>query len=268
MQERHHNRKQYFEEQGVTTSRYVIPYIETHRPVTDTTRILEIGCGEGGNLMPFVERGCEVVGVDLKPQQIEKANRFSVELYPAGKARFLAQNIYDSTPEDLGTFDIIMLRDVIEHLPNQEQFMAHMKTFLKPKGVVFFGFPPWRMPFGGHQQICHSKFLSKVPYFHLLPRFLYRAVLKLFGEPQGIIDELMDIQSTQISIHRFERIVASNDYRFAKKTLYLINPNYEVKFGLTKREQYGFIKAIPYFKDFLTTCYYCLIEQNETTDTK
>ena len=68
-----------------------------------------------------------------------------------------------------GLFDIIVLKDVIEHIHDQAKLIGWMKNFLKPGGIVFFGFPPWYMPFGGHQQMCHSK-ISRLPYIHLLPR--------------------------------------------------------------------------------------------------
>ena len=70
MQERHINRDRYFEEQAQTTRKYYIPYIK--RIVGDLPeKVLEVGCGEGGNLLPFAESGCEIVGVDIAA--LEKA---------------------------------------------------------------------------------------------------------------------------------------------------------------------------------------------------
>lgn len=263
MQERHRNRKQYFEEQGLTTERYVIPYIKNVKELSAKSRILEVGCGEGGNLSPFIERGCEVVGVDINSRQIAKAKVFIKEKFDADNISLLDNNIYDMGPDDIGLFDIVMLRDVIEHIPGQDRFMKHLKSLLKPDGVVFFGFPPWRMPFGGHQQVCHSKVLSKLPYFHLLPMPLYKIVLKIFGESEGKINSLQEIKETGISIRRFHSIVENNDYKFLKKTFFLINPNYEVKFGLKKREQFKLIEYLPYFRDFLTTCCYCVVGKRQ-----
>ncbi|MEY4292671.1 MAG: hypothetical protein RIQ61_1048, partial [Bacteroidota bacterium] len=37
---------------------------------------------------------------------------------------------------------------------------------------------------------------------------------------------------------------------------YLINPIYKYKFGLNARVQFAFIKAIPFVRNFLTTCVY------------
>lgn len=265
MQERHDDRKSYFDEQGITTKKYVIPYIEHVRKIEKGTRVLEIGCGEGGNLSPFIDLECEVVGIDLSGKQIENAKRFIAEAYGNPNVQLLNRDIYDVSQEEVGQFDVIFLRDVIEHIPDQNTFMNHMKSFIKPDGVIFFGFPPWTMPFGGHQQICHSRFLSKLPYFHLFPNIMYRSFLKMFGEKQSTIDSLMEIKDTGIGINKFQKIVRSNNYRFVKKDLYFINPNYETKFGLKPRLQSKIIGSIPYFRDFFTTCMYCVVENEKTT---
>ena len=75
MQERHINRDRYFEEQAQTTRKYYIPYIK--QIVGDLPeKVLEVGCGEGGNLLPFAESGCEIVGVDIASLRIEQARTF------------------------------------------------------------------------------------------------------------------------------------------------------------------------------------------------
>lgn len=258
MQERHKNRKQYFDEQGITTTKYVIPYIEEVMPITSKTRVLEIGCGEGGNLMPFVERGCSVVGVDLNELQIQRANTFFQETAPTSDATFIYKDIYE-IGDTIGKFDLIMMRDVIEHIHDQDKFMGYLKSFLKPEGKVFFGYPPWRMPFGGHQQICRNKWLSKLPYFHLFPKPFYKTILSSFGESEKTIEELLEIKDTGISISRFESLVKKHNYTFYNQTLFFINPNYEIKFGLTPRPLPSALGYVPYFKDFYTTCMYCVI---------
>ena len=65
MQERHKNRQQYFKELTETSRRYFIPYIQKHYAIKAGMNVLEIGCGEGGNLLPFAEMGCNVTGVDI-----------------------------------------------------------------------------------------------------------------------------------------------------------------------------------------------------------
>ena len=65
MQSRQLNRRQYFNELATTSEKYFIPYIKRYRQVGKGTKVLEIGCGDGGNLLPFSRMGCDVVGVDM-----------------------------------------------------------------------------------------------------------------------------------------------------------------------------------------------------------
>ena len=36
--------------------------------------VAEIGCGEGGNLKPFLDLGCHIVGIDIAENKIENLN--------------------------------------------------------------------------------------------------------------------------------------------------------------------------------------------------
>ena len=247
-----------FDQQVDNSLSYVLPFIAHTKPLGPGTTVFEVGTAEGGVLRPFMQQGCTCVGVDLAPQRIELAKSFLAEEVRAGKVELLCQNIYDADFLDRfkNSFDVIILKDVIEHVPEQEKFVPYLKKFLKPGGVIFFGFPPWYMPFGGHQQVCRKKWASVLPYYHILPRPLYRGILKMAGEDKVVIDELMEIKDTQITIERFERIVKQSDLKVLHKQHYLINPIYKYKFGLKPRNQWAPLSWIPYFRDFVTTCVY------------
>jgi len=259
MQERHKNRLLYFNEQVYTTENYVIPFIERRKTITADSHVLEIGCGEGGNLKPFLDKGCQCTGIDLNSEQISRAKTFFADHAHVDKLRLIDSDIYDIDPAE-HQYDVIMLRDVIEHIHDQERFMRILPKFLKPHGVVFFAFPPWMMPFGGHQQICTSK-LSKVPYVHLLPMTWYKQLMHVCGENDGKIEALAEIKETGITLERFERILRHEGYTMLEKELYFINPNYEVKFHLRPRKSLPLLRSIPYLRDFYITAGYYLVTQ-------
>lgn len=264
MQQRHKDRKLYFDEQSFTTEKYVIPYIEKQKRLCPETSVLEIGCGEGGNLKPFADRGCQCLGIDLNRQQIENAERFFAPHPNVHKVSFICSDIYDITPPPANQkYDVIMMRDVIEHIHNQEKFMGFLKGFLKKDGVVFCAFPPWYMPFGGHQQVCKSPTVSKLPYIHLLPESLYRFLLEKNGETEATVDALLEIKETGITLERFERICHNEKYRILDKTYFFINPNYEIKFRLKPAKCWPVFRAVRYLRDFYVTAGYYLIEQND-----
>jgi len=257
MQKRHIDPLRYLNEQIVSTQKHIVPFIQQIKSITAGMQVLEIGCGEGGNLKPFLDLGCICTGVDFSTPKIEKGKAYYANHQFASNITFISEDIY-KTNNFQAKFDLIIVRDVIEHIHDQDKFLGLMKTLIAPNGVAFFAFPPWQNPFGGHQQICESKILAALPYYHLLPVSIYKILLKLFGEKDGKIASLLEIKETGISLERFEKLVAKNGYKQLKRTLYLINPNYEIKFGLKPRVLSEAF-AIPYFRNFITTCGYYLI---------
>ena len=261
MQARQFSRKQYFEEQSYTTEKFVIPFIEEIMSISEVLKIAEVGCGEGGNLKPFLDRGCNLVGIDLSSWKISLANEFFDDHPLRNKLKLINKDIYELKDDENLKFDLIILRDTLEHIQDQDFFLEYLKSFLKPGGKVFLAFPAWRMPFGGHQQMCHSKILSVLPFFHILPGALYRLLLKIFGEPKDSIEHLMGIKQTKISIQKFKKICVKRNYKIEKLTYYLINPNYEIKFKLRPRKLPYFLNII-YLRDFFVTTLYCIISEN------
>jgi 2-polyprenyl-3-methyl-5-hydroxy-6-metoxy-1,4-benzoquinol methylase len=260
MFEFHADRKRYFDIQVSNATAYVLPFIEEQFPVQSGMRVLEVGCGEGGVLKAFTDRGCTGVGVEFDQIRIQWGKEWMKKEMEDGLLHFLARDIYDvDAVEELGgQFDIIILKDVIEHIHDQPRLIGRLKLFLKPEGVIFFGFPPWQMPFGGHQQICKNKWLSRLPYYHLLPTLLYRSILKTAGEN---VAEMMEIKQTGISIERFEKICKQQGYTLLHQRHYLLNPIYEWKFGWKPKTQFSWLQAIPYIRNFFTTCVYYTIRK-------
>jgi SAM-dependent methyltransferase len=240
---------------------YIVPFVEKHKTIRPGMRVLEIGCAEAGVLKAFTEKGCIAVGVELDEPRLVLAREFMKKELEEEQISFISKDIYkvDIEKELKGRFDIVILKDVIEHIHNQEKLIGWMKNLLLPGGVIFFGFPPWQMPFGGHQQVMSSKLLSKMPYFHLLPMPLYKGVLKLFKQDVAAFAEIKD---TGISIERFEKIVQTTGYKVVNKTHYFLNPIYTFKFGWKPLHQSAVVSAIPYIRNYLTTCVYYLIAEN------
>ena len=256
MQDGHINRKRYFDELAHSSRTYFLPYLESFFKIDASTRILEIGCGDGGNLLPFAERQCSVMGIDLSEKRIQQAREFFEE--SGCQARFSSLNVFDMTVGD-ELYDVILIHDVIEHIGDKAQMLRHVRRFLAPGGVVFIGFPAWQMPFGGHQQICHSKAASHWPFLHLLPCWLYRRVLKICGESDSCINELLDIKSCATTIEMFEDLAVRTGYAICHRKFWFINPHYEVKFHLRPRVLFPVLAHIPYIRNFFTTsCFYIL----------
>lgn len=259
MQERHKNKPLYFDEQAVTTLKFVVPFIADFMKPHSQATVLEIGCGEAGNLKPFLDLGCKCTGIDISRGRIELAKEFYKNHPNQQNLTLICKDIYKVNPDK--KYDVLIMRDVIEHIPDQKKFMGFVKSFLKSDGKFFLAFPPWQNPFGGHQQVCKSKILSVLPWFHLFPQSIYTFILKVFGESDATIKGLLEIKETGISIERFERILKHENYKTEKRVFYLFNPNYETKFGIKPRKQIKLITSIPRVRNFFTTAMYYLVSK-------
>ncbi len=260
----HKDKKRYFEMQFRTTVEYILPFLEEEIDLHKKLDVLEIGCAEAGVLKAFTNLDHSCIGIELSAYRVNLASDFMAEELKQKKIKFLTKNIYDiNLQEDIGhKFDLIILKDVIEHIPGQEIFMKKIGDFLKVNGKIFFGFPPWQMPFGGHQQICKSKALKHLPYFHLLPMPIFKLFLNMAGEPELTKKEMIEIKQTGISIERFNRIIKKEGYKIDKHQLFFINPIYKYKFNLKVRKQWRWVEKIPIFRNFVSTCAYYLVSKN------
>jgi SAM-dependent methyltransferase len=258
----HGNASIKFQHMFRVTRDYIIPYLETMGVIKPGMEVLEIGCGEGGVLKAFAGYGCNCTGMDLSTSKIENGKVIFAEDEDGSRVHLFSADIYDQSTMDAfrGKFDLIVLKDTIEHIPDQERVMKQLPVYLKPGGKLFFAFPPWNMPFGGHQQTATTK-LGQLPWMHLMPRNVYKSFLKKAGEPEPTIESLLEIHDTGISINRFEKIIKNTGYSVLNRRLYLINPIYRFKFKLTPRVQNSLVAGIPVFRDFVSTTAYYILEK-------
>lgn len=81
------------------------------------TRVLDAGCGNGTMAMLAARRGAEVLALSDTQQELADARRRAKLLGLADKVTFEVQDLRTlSSRTDLGTFDVIMCLEVIEHL--------------------------------------------------------------------------------------------------------------------------------------------------------
>lgn len=258
----HQDKKRYFDIQYKNSKEFIIPFVKKYLEFETALKVMEIGCAEAGVLKAFIEEGHLCTGVELSLERIKTAKQFLKAEVKNNRVTFINHDIFDllENPEYTHQFDLIILKDVIEHLPNQEEFISKLKSFLSPAGFIFFGFPPWQMPFGGHQQMCSNKLAAVLPYYHILPASIYKFLLKIFGESEGTINSLLEIKTTGISIERFKKIVKRTAYKIIAENHFLINPIYKYKFNLKPKRQFKLISAIVYLRNFMTTTSYYLIK--------
>ena len=70
----------YFRDLEITSKEFYISYLSDFTELTPKSRILEVGCGEGGNLVPFAQLGCKVTGIDIAECRIKDAKAYFSEI--------------------------------------------------------------------------------------------------------------------------------------------------------------------------------------------
>lgn len=259
MKDRYSDRRIYFEELAQTSKEYISRYISTYKDIKSCHYVLEIGCGEGGNLVPFAEIGCKVCGIDISIGKIDNARRFFGDMGLNGE--FICSDFirYDIEAH-IGRYDVIIMHDVIEHVEPEDKdaFMSNAKALLKPSGVIMSAFPAWEMPFGGHQQICRNR-LCHLPFIHLLPERWYKGFLKVCREKDDKVYELLSIRRSRMSIESFESLCSRTGLKIKDRTLWLINPHYKAKFGLMPVKLHKYLSCVIWIRNLMSTsCFYIL----------
>jgi len=117
-------------------------------------RMLDFGCGTGASTFALAKilPQTEIVGCELDPSRVELALRMKA-FYAAHNATFRCSPSGDHLPEDIGSFDFVMLSAVYEHLLPQERqiVMPLLWSAMKPGGAIFINQTPYRYsPYEAH----------------------------------------------------------------------------------------------------------------------
>ncbi len=119
-------------------------------PCPDDCRVLEIGCGDGSNLIPMAEAlpQSTFIGIDLGRSHIEKARHFA-EVVGLQNITFHQLDIADFDREE-APFDYIICHGVYSWVPPQiqERILEICARQLTPNGIAYVShnaLPGWHM---------------------------------------------------------------------------------------------------------------------------
>ena len=119
------------EEEGQRqTARGVLDRIERH---SGSGRILDLGCWVGFLLAEARARGWEAKGVE--------PSRFASAYAREKLGLDVVTSELTEIELDPGSFDAIVMADVIEHLPDTAATLAHVRSLLRPGGVLALALP-------------------------------------------------------------------------------------------------------------------------------
>ena len=133
-----------------------------HPAPVEHCRVLELGCGDGSNLIPMavVLTGSEFIGIDRASTPIEKGQAALAELQ-LKNISLERLDVMDLAP-DLGPFDYIIVHGMYAWVPPEvkQQIMSICRTHLKPHGIAYISYNAYP---GGHI----SEMVRNMLLFHL-----------------------------------------------------------------------------------------------------
>jgi SAM-dependent methyltransferase len=163
------------------------------RRVTDRRpRILDVGCGTGGNLVLFSQYG-DAEGVDVSDDALAFCRERGLNQVTKGAGEEL--------PHADNTFDLVTALDVVEHMDDDLAGLREMYRVLRPGGRAFIFVPTFMFLWGVQDDVSNHRRRYRLPelrrlleqagfeierstyanIFFFLPILLVRKFMKLTG---------------------------------------------------------------------------------------
>ncbi|MCU0330512.1 MAG: class I SAM-dependent methyltransferase [Candidatus Kapabacteria bacterium] len=207
----------------------LIPWLRREGVLTDGASIAEIGCAEGGVLMACAEvthgyaLGTDIQGELLSLYSSDIARRVGLDI------TFTQHDvIYEDVPAEWEhRFEVVLLRDVLEHLDDTFVALRNIRRLLKPGGILLITFPPYTSAFGGHQQLLETA-AGKLPFVHMLPRPMFEQIIR--GSSSINTDEVRRLASIRLSAERVRKAARREDYELVDERYFMLRPVFKWKY--------------------------------------
>jgi len=129
--------------------RRILAAVLRRLPLPRPARVLEIGCGTGGNLQMLAGFGrVDAAEMDEYAIAIARAQGSGADVRRGW--------LPDAMPfEPAGQYDVICLFDVLEHIEDDESALRALRALLAPGGRVLLTVPAYQWLFGAHDRAHH-----------------------------------------------------------------------------------------------------------------
>jgi SAM-dependent methyltransferase len=222
----------YFEYQRLICRDVLIPWIGRRVPL-EGIRVGDFGAHEGGMLDALRESGLVTTAVGLElSAEIVAASPF----VPDGRFRLEVLDLMETDGQY--EFDLIILHDVLEHIPDGVRALRAVHDSLAPGGTAFVSFPPYYSAFGGHQQLARGT-ARHVPFIHFLPRRLFFRCAapgtQEYMTAEASRQDMISVRRTKLTLTRAERAFSEAGLKVLDSELFVVRPEYKLRYGLETR---------------------------------
>jgi 2-polyprenyl-3-methyl-5-hydroxy-6-metoxy-1,4-benzoquinol methylase len=160
--------------QAAAFARQILSTTEPFLPARPL-RVLDVGCGYGHTSVELA-RSCERV-VGIEPSELAVKGREVAASSGLANVEIRCQSIYDLAERD--AFDLIVLDNVFEHLPDQRRALEVLSAALAPGGAMYLLMPNKLWPMEVHYRL---------PFLSYLPLPLANAYLRASGRGTDYTD--------------------------------------------------------------------------------
>ncbi|MES9873356.1 MAG: class I SAM-dependent methyltransferase [Candidatus Sedimenticola sp. 6PFRAG7] len=133
-----------------TARREIVEETISKLDIEPDARILDVGCGTGGNL-EMLNRVGVVTGIEMNSLAADLATKSSNATIKIGS---LPNNLPLDNDE---TFDLIVALDVIEHIEQDLESLVAVSRHMGESGKIVITVPAFQFLWGHHDEIHHHK---------------------------------------------------------------------------------------------------------------
>lgn len=102
--------------------------------------ILDYGCGSGANVIPLLNMGHIVTGIDIDPMcEFTIKNRLDKEAI--NRFRFILNSNNKNIYANSEIYDVILCTETLEHIINYTEIIKYLKSVLKRNGLLIISVP-------------------------------------------------------------------------------------------------------------------------------
>ncbi len=122
-------------EQLLAGRRAYAPWLLETLAYASTARldVLDVGCGQGIDLVEYAGAGARVTGIDLTPRHVQLA-RSHVEAM--GLSATVMQGDAEQLPFEDASFDVVSSNGVLHHTPDMPAALREIRRVLRPGGAA------------------------------------------------------------------------------------------------------------------------------------
>jgi len=251
------NERYYWRYQFLLGDTVLVPMLANAGAFAPKMRVFEFGCGEAGVLGAFAHAGAAAaIGVDIAEYRIEVGRRIAGACGLPVELMVMDLLTEPIPPQWQHQFDLVILRDVIEHLDSTAQALQVVAQLLAPGGWVLVTFPPYYSPFGGHQHLLQTP-LGMLPWVHLLPHAVREWIITRSNRTADQ-EEVRRLSRIRLTIGSFERAAIESGLQIERKLLYVLRPVFRFKFGIPSLRMPRWLAQTPVAEFLALEAFYLL----------